>query len=260
MPLHWVPNLNNERIHKKRTVSTNEDIRLLAINGADEGTVVTADEQTGGKGRRGRSWQTEPETALLFSLLLRPHMTTDEAPQLTLLMAMAVTKAVYRITGLEAFIKWPNDVVVHSRKICGILTEMQLKEREIDFVVIGTGVNVNQTRIPEELRKSATSLRLERAEEEKISREELLDAILDCFADYYAVFCKTKDMSFLRTEYNNRLVSLDKEVRVLDPQGEFTGISKGINEKGELLVALPDGEVRAVYAGEVSVRGLYGYV
>lgn len=258
-------NADPKRIYKEKTESTNEDIRLLAMQGAEEGTVVIAQEQTAGKGRRGRTWQTQPGTSLLFSLLLRPHMTPDKAPQITLLMAMAVTKAVMEVTGLEAMIKWPNDVVVRSKKICGILTEMQVKDGSIDFVVIGTGVNVNQLQIPEELRQSATSLRMECARLKKdadyeISRENLLEKILKYFREYYDCFCKTGDLSVLMDEYNERLVSLDKEVRVLDPKGEFTGISKGINEKGELLVALSDGKVEAVYAGEVSVRGLYGYI
>lgn len=257
-------NTDPKRIYKEKTESTNEDIRLLAMQGEEEGTVVIAQEQTAGKGRRGRTWQTQPGTSLLFSLLLRPQMTPDKAPQVTLLMAMAVAKSVSQMTGLEAMIKWPNDVVVRSKKICGILTEMQVKDGGIDFVVIGTGVNVNQMQIPEELRQSATSLRMEcarrKAAADEISREELFDKILGHFNAYYACFCKTGDLSVLMDEYNEHLVSKNREVRVLDPKGEFTGISKGINEKGELLVALPDGKVEAVYAGEVSVRGLYGYV
>lgn len=268
-----------KRVHKEMTDSTSNDISRLALGGASEGTIVTADMQTAGKGRRGRSWESTAGTSLLFSLLLRPRLEPDTAPQITLLMAMAVTKAVRQLTGLDAYIKWPNDVVVNGKKVCGILTEMQLKDGGIDFVVVGTGVNVNQTSIPVELESSATSLLLEQkrllALEKTVlevcdgkkfgkgmffDRDALLEHILNGFENYYELFLQKQDFSDLMTEYNEWLVSLEKEVKVLDPKGEFTGISKGINEKGELLVALPDGSVTAIYAGEVSVRGLYGYV
>lgn len=271
----WLKN----RVHKEMTDSTSNDISRLALGGAPEGTIVTADIQTAGKGRRGRSWESTAGTSLLFSLLLRPKLKPDTAPQITLLMAMAVIKAVRRLTGLNAYIKWPNDVVVNGKKVCGILTEMQLKDGGIDFVVVGTGVNVNQTSIPVELEGSATSLLLEKerllALEKTVSepcdgkkfeketcfdRDVLLEHILNEFEDYYTLFLQKQDFSDLMTEYNEWLASLDREVKVLDPKEEFTGISKGINEKGELLVALPDGSVTAIYAGEVSVRGLYGYV
>ena len=268
-----------KRIHKAQTDSTNNDIRLLAMEGAPEGYVVSADMQTAGRGRRGRSWESPSGSSLLFSILLRPDIPVDAAPQITLLMALAVAKVVRQRTGLEALIKWPNDVVVNRNKVCGILTEMQVKEGAVDHVVVGTGVNINQTSIPEELEQSATSLLLEKnrilrerpeytdkegtdkTECAKVfDRDEWLEHILIAFEGYYELFLQKQDLSDLMKEYNSWLVSLDKEVKVLDPQGEFTGISKGINEKGELLVELPDGEVTAIYAGEVSVRGLYGYV
>lgn len=268
----WV---DRRRIHKEVTTSTNNDIRALALQGAPEGTVVSADMQTAGKGRRGRSWESAAGTSLLFSLLLRPELKPDTAPQITLLMALAVTKVIRQSTGLDALIKWPNDVVVNSKKVCGILTEMQLKNSAIDHVVVGSGVNVNQTSIPEELMSSATSLLLELYKKDShdkevlktdkgvdpvFDRDELLERILDAFEEYYECFLRSKDLAELMAEYNSWLVSMNKEVKVLDPKGEFTGISKGINEKGELLVELPNGEVTAIYAGEVSVRGLYGYV
>lgn len=287
--------LGKECVHKEITDSTSNDISRMALEGAPEGTIVTADVQTAGKGRRGRSWESQNGTSLLFSILLRPEMEPDKAPQITLLMAMAVARVVFEWMHLEARIKWPNDVVVNKKKVCGILTEMQLKGSAIDFVVVGTGVNVNQKSIPEELQESATSLLLEKNrlasmvenidkqfvhevqmienlteedvpdfernfELECIDRETLLELILQAFEEYYEIFLRTRDLSGLMEEYNGRLVSLDKEVKVLDPKGEFTGVSKGINGKGELLVELPSGEVTAIYAGEVSVRGLYGYV
>ena len=154
--------MNKRYIHKGLIDSTSSEIGRLALEGAPEGIIVTADAQTAGKGRRGRSWEAEAGTSLLFSLLLRPNLVPDAAPRITLLMAMAVTKAIREMTGLKAQIKWPNDVVVNAKKVCGILTEMQVKNGAIDYVVVGTGVNVNQTSIPAELENSATSLLLEK--------------------------------------------------------------------------------------------------
>ena len=286
--------LGKNRIHKELIDSTNSEICRLAIEGAEEGTVVTADVQTAGKGRRGRSWESEPKASLLFSILLRPKMQPDKAPQLTLLMALAVTRTLRTQTGLDAFIKWPNDIVIHSKKVCGILTQMQLNVGEIDSVVVGTGVNVSQKVMAPDLEKSATSLFLELeqkwkqkqelgGQEEKyapnagfsekecpfeetchnggiVQKETLLAGILAEFERDYELFLQKQNLSDWIAEYNERLVSLNREVKVLDPKGEFIGISKGINENGELLVELPNGEVTPIYAGEVSVRGLYGYV
>lgn len=275
--MNWI---GREQIHKEETESTNNDVHALAMEGAPEGIVVTADVQTAGKGRRGRSWETEKGTALLFSFLLRPDLKPDTAPQITLLMALSVTKAVREMTGLDAFIKWPNDVVVNRKKVCGILTEMHLNKNMLDYIVVGTGVNVNQTVIQEELHDCATSLFLEKSRgftvrsqaentignrisgelTDTIDREKLLQKILCAFETYYALFLETQDLSALVSQYNEWLVSMNKEVRVLDPKGEFMGISRGINQKGELLTELPSGEIIPIYAGEVSVRGVYGYV
>lgn len=250
--------IGKESYHKHVTGSTNADIRILAAEGAAEGTVVSADSQTAGRGRRGRSWQSKTGENLLFSLLLRPDIQPDKAPQITLLMALAVTRTIREACGLHAQIKWPNDVVVNRKKVCGILTEMNASGGRIDYVIVGTGINVNQDLIPEELAVSATSLCLEKGH--RFSKEELLNRILFEFEQYYERFMKKGGLQEFVTEYNEWLVSMDCEVRVLDPKGEFSGISRGINEKGELLVELPDKEIVAIYAGEVSVRGLYGYV
>ncbi len=245
-------------VHKEITTSTNLDIKELAINGAEEGTVVYADMQTAGRGRRGRSWVSEKGDSLLFSLLLRPDVSPDKASQITLLMALAVTKVLRENYGLEAAIKWPNDIVISSKKICGILTELYPDTDGEYFIIVGCGINVAQKEIPNELQNIATSLFLEC--NVLLSTEELLRGVLAEFEQHYNKFLQSETLEAFRDEYNAWLISRDKEVRVLDPKGEFAGISKGINEKGELLVQLADGSITEVYAGEVSVRGLYGYV
>lgn len=245
-------------VHKEITTSTNLDIKELAMNEAEEGIVVCADMQTAGRGRRGRNWVSEKGDSLLFSLLLRPEISPDKASQITLLMALAVTKVLRENYGLEAGIKWPNDIVINSKKICGILTELYPDSEGKYFIIVGCGINVAQKEIPNELQDIATSLFLE--SNIVFSTEELLQGVLEEFEQYYTGFLQSETLETIKDEYNAWLVSLDKEVRVLDPKGEFLGISKGINDKGELQVQLANGSIAEVYAGEVSVRGLYGYV
>ena len=138
---YWI---GKEIIHKEITGSTNLDIKELAMNGAEEGTVVQADMQTAGRGRRGRSWVSEKGDSLLFSVLLRPDIAPDKASQITLLMALAVTKVLRESYGIAAMIKWPNDIVINGKKVCGILTEMYPGMDGKYFIIVGCGINVGQ--------------------------------------------------------------------------------------------------------------------
>ncbi|HJC23664.1 MAG TPA: biotin--[acetyl-CoA-carboxylase] ligase [Candidatus Eisenbergiella merdavium] len=244
-------------IFRPVTGSTNIDAKAAAEEGAPEGTLVVTERQEAGRGRRGRGWDSPEGCNLYFTLLLRPGCTPDQACMLTLVMALAVTKAVRKL-GVDAGIKWPNDIVVSGKKVCGILTEMSAEPDFIHYVVIGTGINVNQESFPEEISATATSLRLEKGE--RIGRAGLLSAVMEQFESAYQTFCSTWDLSALTAEYESMLLNKDRPVRVLDPKGEFEGTARGINEKGELLVERRDGRLACVYAGEVSVRGIYGYV
>ena len=238
--------------------STNVKIKELAIGGAEHGTVVVADKQTAGKGRRGRTWESPAGTNLYFSILLRPTFATEKAPMLTLVMAYSAAKAIREHLHMEAMIKWPNDLVLEKKKICGILTEMTLNGMDIDHIVVGTGINVNLTEFPEELRGTATSLFLEKGTE--IDRKVLLEKVLQEFWKQYELFVEKQNLSYLQKEYNAMLVNCGKEVCVLEPENEYRAIAQGINGAGELLVTKTDGSEAVVYAGEVSVRGIYGYV
>lgn len=224
---------------------------------AEHGTLIVAEEQTCGKGRRGRSWETEKRVNVMMTLLLRPEIRKERASQLTLLMAMAVVRGIRDLTGLAAKIKWPNDIVVNEKKVCGILTEMKMKTDDSYDVMIGTGINVNQMEFSEEL-IHAGSLKTELGKD--ISREELIARILDVFEELYEVFTETEDLSGLYEEYNEVCVNVGCQVRVLEPGNEYVGTAHGINKIGELVVQKETGETVCVYAGEVSVRGLYGYV
>ena len=238
--------------------STNSEVKRIAATGAAHGMLVIADEQTGGKGRLGRSWSTPIGTAVAMSLLLRPEIKPQKAQMLTLVMGLAVTTACKELTGLPVEIKWPNDVTIHGKKLCGILTEMSAEIDKIHYVVIGVGINVDMREFPAEIATTATSLALET--EVVPLREELISCCLKKFEYYYEQFLKTEDMALLRPIYQGLLANLNREVRVLEKDNEYTGIATGINDKGELLVEKIDGQCAAVRGGEVSVRGLYGYV
>ena len=241
-----------------RTDSTNIQARLAGEAGASHGTLAVAEIQDEGRGRRGRNWISPAGVGVWMSLLLRPEISPVSASMLTLVMALAAQKGIKEATGIESQIKWPNDLVLNKKKICGILTEMGTEFMEIKYVVIGTGINVNQEEFPEELRKTATSLYLETGK--KYHRSRIIERILEALEEYYGIFVKTEDMSALLEEYNEKLVNQGQEVCVLDPKGEYRGLCQGITKTGGLLVELSDGTVTEVISGEVSVRGVYGYV
>ncbi|MCI9447712.1 MAG: biotin--[acetyl-CoA-carboxylase] ligase [Lachnospiraceae bacterium] len=245
--------------------STNMEAKRIAEEAGNDGwhgTVVVADKQTAGRGRRGRTWSSPVGTGLFFSVLLKPEIDPGNASMLTLVKGMAAVKGIAEVTGLSPQIKWPNDIVIHGKKIVGILTEMSAQIDYVNHIVVGTGINVHQTEFPEEIAGKASSLRLEmqaEGKEESISRAQLLGAVLKYFEQYYEIYLQTEDLSALKEEYQTMLVNCGRTVRVLDPLGEYEGKAMGIDCRGELLVER-DGEVCRVSAGEVSVRGIYGYV
>lgn len=246
-------------IFHKETSSTNIDAKELAEKGEAAGTVVVADMQTAGRGRRGRGWVSPAGKDIYMTVVLRPQCRPEKASVLTLVMALAVLKAVSERIPQKCSIKWPNDIVVNGKKICGILTEMSAELDGIHYVVIGTGINVNQEFLAEEIQETATALRIECGHQ--INRATLVARTLYYLEKYYAIFEENWDFSGLVNEYNQFLVNRDREVCVLDPKGAYEGTARGINENGELLVERKsDGELVQVYAGEVSVRGIYGYV
>lgn len=246
-----------KRYHFETIDSTNTKAKELAAAGAVQGTLVTADAQQAGIGRRGRSWSSEKKAGIYMSMLLRPEIDTDKASMLTLVAALAVERAIAETLDCQPMIKWPNDIVLNKKKICGILTEMVLKRTEIDYVVIGIGINVNNKNFPEEIVQTASSLSLELGNE--IDREMLISEVWKRFSVYYENFLQVGDLSGIKAEYEHALINKDEKVKVLDPLGEYMGIAKGITNIGELIVDTEE-EIRYVSGGEVSVRGIYGYV
>ncbi len=256
----------------KETDSTNEEIKRRAAKGGPDGLWIAADKQTMGKGRRGRSWESADDGNIYMSLLLRPSFYAESASMVTLVMALSAAEAISEMTGLETQIKWPNDIVIAGKKAVGILTELVFDDKGAFYLVCGVGINVNQRSFPKDIANTATSLLTEYEKGSPVVRQEtskavckldkrrLAECLSDRFKDNYAVFCRTTDMSCLKVSYEALLANKNAFVRVLDPKGEYEGISLGINNDGELLVKKADGCIEAVYAGEVSVRGIYGYV
>ena len=240
----------------RETDSTNLWIKRLAKEGAPEGTLALAEFQSAGRGRLGRSWEVPEGTSVMMSILLRPKFEPQYAPMLTLVMGMAVAKAVKKF-GFDVSIKWPNDVVVSHKKICGILTEMGVRDGKIDYAVIGVGINVNIREFPEEMADKATSLYLESGKE--FDRSQIPGLVMEAFEKYYEKFAATCDLSGLKEEYESILANYNQPVRVLAKE-PYEGVARGITDGGELLVEKTDGTIVAVSAGEVSVRGLYSYV
>lgn len=253
-------------VHYESTGSTNEDAKRLAHEGAAHGTVVMADAQSAGKGRRGRTWQSPAGSNLYFSLMLKPEFAPDKASMLTLVMALSVVQALNKQTkaAFDYQIKWPNDIVVNGRKLCGILTEMTIGNGAIESVVIGVGINVNQEHFDDEISDCATSLLLEKKRNGTQAmipdRMELLKSVLEFFDANYEMFCENLNLDFMKADYELSLANMNNRVKVLEPAGEYEGEALGINEQGELMVRISDGSTKAIYAGEVSVRGIYGYV
>ena len=238
--------------------STNTKAQELAEKGYPSGTLVVADKQIAGKGRRGRNWESPSGCGIFMTLMLKPDINPNNESMLTLVSALAVAKALADITGQDAKIKWPNDIVIDGRKVCGILTEMSAQFDYINNIVIGIGINVNNSSFPEEISATASSLRL-LSGGKKYRRAEIIEKIMEYFEKYYSIFLETEDLSALVNEYDAMLVNMKKQVKVLDPKEPFEGKAMGITKTGELIVDTWESR-KLVSSGEVSVRGIYGYV
>lgn len=241
----------------KETDSTNIQAKTGGEKGEPHGTLYVAESQSAGRGRRGRSWESPAGESIYMSLLLRPEFPPVKAPMLTLVMALAVARALRERTGVDVQIKWPNDLVVQGRKICGILTEMSTEMTWINYVVIGIGINVNQNEFPEELKDCASSLKMETGR--RFRRSHLIAAVMEHFEMYYEQFLQEGSLAGFRKEYNELLVNKDRQVKILEPGNHYEAYALGINDTGELIVEKEDGSVQNIFAGEVSVRGIYGY-
>lgn len=233
--------------------STNQVAKALALTHPEEGIVAVAEEQTAGRGRRGREWLSPAGKGLWFSVVLRPGLASAEIPRLTLVVAVAAARAIERVTGLRISIKWPNDLEFNSYKIGGILTEMAGEADHIDYIVVGIGINVNlqQEEFPPEMRQRASSLAV--AAGKRIPRRPLFLAILTELEGCYGDFLKGGFPGLL-DEWRERSSTLGKKVNVYLPGRKVEGTALDVDDDGALLVELDGGGTQRFLAGEVTLR------
>jgi len=219
--------------------------------------VVAAEEQTSGKGRLGRSWISPKGTGIWMSIVLKPNISPMIAPRATLIGAAAVYAAI-KDMGISVGIKWPNDIVINGKKICGILTEMNAEIERVNYVIMGIGINVNMELFPDELKEKATSLKNEIGNE--VDRKKLVANILNNLEVFYEDFKNTGDISRVIEICREGSLLINKEVRVINGNNEVICTVIDIDDDGELIVKHKDGTINRVISGEVSVRGIYGYI
>nr|WP_230986684.1 biotin--[acetyl-CoA-carboxylase] ligase [Cohnella fermenti] len=240
----------NVRVHE--VVSSTQDVlRELAEEGAPEGTLVIAEQQNQGRGRMGRSWVSPAGKGIWMSLLLRPNVPLLQTPQLTLLAAVALNRAIERVTGLDIGIKWPNDLLVDGKKITGILLESAAEDERIRYVVVGMGVSVNleASDYPEEVAAKAVSLRM--ACGRMLDRTELIAEILKEFEDLYAVY-NASGFETIRLLWEARSINLNKPTVLTTASGRIEGIPRGISEMGALIVEMEGESMQTVYSAEIN--------
>jgi len=237
-------------VHFFRADSTNTIALRLASEGAEHGTVVVAEEQTAGRGRLGREWYSEKSSGIYVSVLLRPPLAPAAAPALTLMAGVAAQAAVERASGLVTDIRWPNDLLLNGKKLCGILTEMSAEVDRLHAVVIGIGINVNHREIPDELRAIATSLRMETGKTH--SRVQVLAALLRELEHYYELLLQQGAAAIVERWTAVSTYARGKRIVVRTPSGEFQATTAGLESSGALRIRRDDGREEPLVAGEIA--------
>jgi BirA family biotin operon repressor/biotin-[acetyl-CoA-carboxylase] ligase len=240
--------------------STNTFAKSAAAQGCSEGTVILAETQTAGRGRLGREWSSKEGAGIWMSVVLRPYISPEHVQLITLAASVAVAKGIKNVTGIQAGIKWPNDIILNGRKLCGILTEMACELDRINYVVVGIGLNVNQKSqdFSGELSDKAISLNIYSREKTFYNRVELIKSILLELDRMYICVNERNNQQIIR-EWKELSVTLGKEVRILSKDSQFTGKAADVTEEGKLVVIDGKGESKEILSGEISVRGIMGY-
>lgn len=247
--IHWFDSID----------STNTRAKEMALNGASHGTVLIADRQTGGRGRMGRSFLSPGGVGIYMSVLLRPRCRPEELMHLTCAAAVAMCDAVEQAAGFRPGIKWTNDLVSGGKKLAGILTELGLDASgQVAYAVVGIGINCCQQ--PEdfapEIRDMAGSLSMIAGK--PVSRSALASAMLEALAQMDRQLLTGKAQ--MMTQYRKDCITVGREISLVRGDEIRHGLAVDVDEEGALLVQFPDGHKEAVNSGEVSVRGLYGYI
>jgi len=246
--------------------STNTYAKKLALDGCAEGTVVVAERQTSGKGRMGRTWNLANNSGVWMSIVLRPDILPEQVQTITFAASVAVVKAIESVAGVKCGIKWPNDVILDGKKVCGILTEMSSETDRINFIVVGIGINVNHDEddFTGELKDKATSLKASIKKKNmtkntlNLNRSELIKQVLFEIEKVYENISSSK-VSEIVDEWKIYSVTLGNEVKILFRGIEYKGFAKDITKDGRLIVECDDGVSREILSGEISLRGTLGY-
>ena len=249
--------LLGKEIHFYRELSsTNSIARQMALFGAAEGTIVMSRSQSAGRGRLQRQWFCPTGKGLLLSMVLRPEISVQLVPQLTLLTAVVVAETIKNVTGCEAGIKWPNDVLINDKKVCGILAESSFSRANVEYIIIGLGLNVNldTNQLPPDCQETSTSLSLEVGR--NVSRIKLLKQFIISWDEHIQGFVKAGH-PYLRSKWIENNVTLGRNVTINKENNSILGLAVDISEKGGLIVRLSDGSLKEFLAEDVSLRKNY---
>jgi BirA family biotin operon repressor/biotin-[acetyl-CoA-carboxylase] ligase len=230
--------------------STNIEAKRIAQGKFDDKLLVFCSRQTAGRGRLGRSWEDKGDNVCM-SYLFKPDISPLEAPQLTLVSGLALETALSELTGLKLGIKWPNDVIINGKKLAGILTEMSAEMEHINYVVVGIGVNVNRTDFDGELKDKAVSLAMELGH--CVKRSDVIRCCAEKIFEYYDRFCEYGFADFV-DEYNSKCINVGKKVKAIYKTRCKSGLAKGVDENGGLIILGDDGKEVTITSGEVSLR------
>lgn len=230
--------------------STNNQAKLLASKGEPEGTIIVAEKQTTGKGRKGRSWISTSSDNIYISLILRPKLSPADSPIITLMTAVAIAEALLELSDLDIKIKWPNDILINKKKIAGILTEISTDMDYIDYIIVGLGLNVNSqiSDFPDKLKEIATSLFVET--KQSFSRSQVLKTFLYKFEKYYSLF-KNKEFNKILSRWKELSNVMNKEVKVELFDKTIQGKVIDIDKKGALIVKDHENNIHDIFSGDV---------
>ena len=242
-----------KNVHYEETVDSTQKIaHRLAYDDAPEGTVIIAEEQVSGRGRMARRWHSPKYTGIWMSIILRPNIPLPKAPQLTLLTAVAIVQAIEELTGLLPEIKWPNDILIKGKKVTGILTELEAEADRINSIIIGIGINVNQTKedFPSDLEQIATSLLLEKGE--KVSRADLIKGIFTNLEKLYLLYLEEGFLP-IKLLWESYAISIGKKITARTLTQSIIGKALGITDDGVLMIEDDHGKIHHVYSADIEL-------
>ena len=242
-------------LHFETIDSTNDYAKKIG-NELRDGSVIISEEQTKGKGRLGRVWESKAGEGIWMSIILKPNIIPNKAPFITLIAGASIVKAL-NILGVDAKIKWPNDITINNKKLSGILTELSAEIERVNYIVVGIGMNVKDTDFEEELQDKATSLYKENY---NVSRVDIVEEILCQFEKLYLDYIEKDDKKEVLDICRQYSAIINKEIYVIKNDQKELVDCIGINEEGNLIIKNKDGKLEEIMSGEVSIRGVKGYV